>query len=288
MGRCGFSLPIGFNFTLYGHQNDTLLFSQSYVLTNTTMVTTLAAPMYEDLCDRAFDPSTDNEGDPGGISDISYTVTGTIGSRICIIQVSNAGFFGEIAANTGTLSEVNLQLWLYEGSNNIEFRFGTVNIQNPSDNLTNPNGFLCGLAENIDLNTAGCLSSNVLNGLHSSPTMVEISQSLSEVIAGAIQSGRVYKFTRFVIDPVGIAQQENKKQFVLFPNPASNTIYYNGEFETFTNGQIYFYALDGRLISTKKLLPATDISELSKGIYLVKVLSNANESLYSGKLVIVE
>ena len=119
----------------------TILFSYKEVricsfddLVNGNYLTT-GSPIFEDLCDRAFNPNTDNEGDPGGISPISYTTTGIAGSRICKIQVSNAGFYGENNQNGTSVSFINYQLWLYETTNDIEFRYGSVSIQTPSLNF---------------------------------------------------------------------------------------------------------------------------------------------------------
>ena len=187
---------------------------------------------FEDLCDRAFLPMSSNEGDPGGISDISYSLTGTTGSRICMIQVNNAGFFGEIYANDTSKSFINFQLWLYEGTNDIEIHFGNVNIQNPNVNLANSMGFRCGLGEQVNLNSAANLSANVLSGISSSPLMVGLTSTLNEVVTGTIQSGRVYKFARVNPNATGIASSGIMQQFSLFPNPTSKMLYCKEASET--------------------------------------------------------
>ena len=288
-----YSVPMGFDFKLYNSHATTINFLEgTHATFNNANVTTitLMSPMFEDLCDRAF-TANDNEGDPGGISDISYTVTGTIGSRICVIQVKDAGFFGEINANSSSVSFVNFQLWLYEGTNDIEFRYGNVDIQNLGDNLSNPSGFLCGLAEQINLNTVANVSSNVLNGPSANPTMTSISTALNEVVTGTVQSGRVYKFSRATPPPtntVSISQYAVESQFNLYPNPASKTLYYKGNTSELKNAEINFYSFDGRLVLSKKVEQETDISEMVRGVYFVNIQSVNGELLYSGKLAVVD
>ncbi|WP_317899211.1 T9SS type A sorting domain-containing protein [Aurantibacillus circumpalustris] len=286
-----FPITMGFNFKLYGASGNIINFAEGSFATfdNPTLsVLTLATPMFEDLCDRAFLPATSNEGDSGGISDISYSVTGTVGNKICMIQVKDAGFYEEIAAYDTSESYVNFQLWLYEGTNDIEIRFGDVNIQNPQDNLLNPAGFHCGLAEQVDLNTAVNVSANVLNGPASNPAMVGLGTTLAEVVTGTVQSGRVYKFSRVNPNLVGISNVNFSEQMSFFPNPASTKLYCNTPADLMKEVEIYFYSLDGKLVSEKKLESEIDISEIGKGVYLLKTKSKNGDFHYSGKLVVIK
>ena len=54
------------------------------------------------------------------------------------------------------------------------------------------------------------------------------------------------------------------------------------------DAEIYLYSLDGRLVATKKLQSETDVSDISKGVYLLKAELKTGESIYSGKLVITD
>lgn len=67
-----------------------------------------------DLIDRGANLST------AAMSPISYLTTGTAPNRICKIEYRNCGFSSDI---TG-LDSTNFQIWLYEGSNIIEYRYG--------------------------------------------------------------------------------------------------------------------------------------------------------------------
>ncbi|MCC6369839.1 MAG: T9SS type A sorting domain-containing protein [Bacteroidia bacterium] len=284
-----FDVPIGFNFKIYNDQNDTIVFSGGSFGTfddpANDPVITLAAPMFEDLCDKAFDPNVDSEGDPGGTSAISYTTTGTVGSRTCVIQVKNAGFFGENDVNGTSTSVVNFQLWLYETTNDIEFRFGTTNILNPSDNLENPNGFLSGLAEDLDANSGLCTNSDVLYGPHNNP-IKGLLNGVSNVITGQIQSGRVYRFAR-VNNFVGIDATVQLPEFSIYPNPARNTLFINGN-QLSEAASVEFFDVTGKRVCSLPLKNQIDISAFKAGIYFMKICNAEKAVVFSNKLIIAD
>jgi hypothetical protein len=222
-----YSMPIGFNFSLYGQTSNTLSLFEARLLSTgdvtTDPILNIIAPMFEDLCDRAYDPNVDNEGDPGGISNISYTTTGTPGNRICKIQVSNAGFYEE-NSNGPSVSNVNFQTWLYETSNIVEIRYGLVSIQNAATNLYNGAlGFVVGLADSLDANNFTSPRSNMLDGGSSSPTVVPWSSTLNTAVTPTITNGRVYRFT-MLNSTTGLNENIFDKAITIFPNPAKNAI----------------------------------------------------------------
>ncbi len=283
------SIPIGFNFKLYNMQNDTISFiGGSYASFNDILndpLLTAAAPMFEDLCDKAFDPNVNVEGDPGGVSNISYTTTGTVGSRICKIEVNNAGFYGE-NLNGPSASTVNYQLWLYETSNVIEFRFGACTLLNPGDNFFNAGGFISGLVDDLDFNTAIATNSNLLNGPHTTPTMVALTTNVTEYITGTPQSGRVYRFTNNTITSVKNISMASNLQ--LYPNPAKDKLYINNISSELNNATIEFYDVAGKQIHVENLSNEINISSLNKGIYLVKIKTEAGQSIFLNKIVVTE
>jgi hypothetical protein len=284
-----YNIPIGFTFTLYAQSSNTINIGWGGQLftfddpDNGPFVTFLAG-MFEDLCDRAYDPNVDIEGDPGGLSPISYTTVGSVGSRICKIQIANAGFYGENDLYATSTSFVNFQIWLYETSNRIEFRYGSIDIQNPSDNVFNSvTGFVTGLAESVDVNTANAISSNMLDGPYANPNVVQWSSSIDTYVAGAVDDGRVYRFDRSVsaslsnIDP-------NEKELNIFPNPASSFITLsNAELK---NARIEIYDLCGKQIKIDHNVTnnTVDVSSLSNGTYFIHIANKEKVSVR--KLVI--
>jgi hypothetical protein len=276
-----YGIPLGFNFTLYAQSGSNFIIGlggQLFSFNNpdTDPYITLAAPMFEDLCDRAYDPNADSEGDPGGISHISYTTVGSPGSQICKIQVANAGFFGENDAFATSTSYVNFQIWLYETSNRIEFHYGNVNIQNPVDNLINgANGFVSGLADSVDVNTGNATSSNMLDGPYASPNVFPWNANLTTYIAGAIDSGRVYRFDRVIATSLKINDLETGIQ--IYPNPASDKLILKGV--DLKNAQITIYDVNGKINSGYAIgNNSVDVSGLKNGIYFLQIKSKDNTS----------
>ncbi len=70
------------------------------------------------------------------MSPISYVTTGTAPNRICKIEFRNCGFFSDA---TG-LDSTNFQIWLYEGSNIIEYRYGPQYVNDMTLSFDGENG----------------------------------------------------------------------------------------------------------------------------------------------------
>lgn len=83
-----------------------------------------------DLVDRGTNTSQQ------AMSPISYLTTGTAPNRICKIEYRNAGFFSD----TLGLDSTNFQIWLYEGSNIIEYRYGPQSVADIGTSFDGENG----------------------------------------------------------------------------------------------------------------------------------------------------
>ena len=121
-------IPVAFPFELNGHDITQLQFYGSGAklrsATADTAISALLFPFETDLIDRGAFGNV-------SLSPISYKVVGDPGDRIEKIEWKNAGSYYEMV-DDGTLNMyINFQLWLYEGSNTIEFRFGDSDIDDP-------------------------------------------------------------------------------------------------------------------------------------------------------------
>ncbi len=285
-----YSLTIGFNAKLYSQQGTTLSLSEARTVGFDDFfndpIVSFMAPMFEDLCDRSYDPNVDSEGDPGGTSTISYTTTGIPGSRICKIQVSNAGFYGENDANGVSVSFVNFQTWIYETSGDIEFRYGSVSIQNQTLNLNNgTSGIICGLIDSLDTNNGNAPRANMLGGTNSnSPSLVLWNPNTPPSVNATIASGRVYRFARNN-STVGLNEIAANKTFLnLFPNPTKDKVKIDSPL---ANAQISITNILG--IEVKRInhtgISEINVSDLPTGIYTVALISNS-KTVQTQKLVI--
>jgi len=71
----------------------------------------------------------------------------------------------------------------------------------------------------------------------------------------------------------------------IYPNPANNILYVEGVFD---NSNLQIYNLLGSLIISKQItqnITTMDISQLSKGIYIVKIFSNNYSTYYQQKII---
>ncbi len=124
----GYIVPIGFTLQLNGNPINVLAFYGVGGLlagpTSDPDIVAILAPFEMDLVDR---------GELAGIqseSPLSYKLEGAPGSRILKVEWKNAGSYEELIGNSQNMY-INFQLWLYEGSNRIEFRFGENFIPDP-------------------------------------------------------------------------------------------------------------------------------------------------------------
>ena len=125
-----FEFPIGFPFEMLEEPVDELQFNGSGsgmgAPTQTPYVFANIAPFEADLMDRGG-----YEDDDISISPISYVIEGAPGNRIFKLEFKNAGSYFEYQTYNTNDMFINFQMWLYEGSNTIQFRFGPSSIDDP-------------------------------------------------------------------------------------------------------------------------------------------------------------
>jgi hypothetical protein len=277
------TISLGFPFKLYNKTASTFNGGSYVTDDNAAPLLTAASPFFEDLCDRSY-TSSSNEGDPGGVSPITYTVSGTVGNRIARIQISNAGFYGEIGTATLNPSFTNFQIWLYETSNIIEFRFGPTSISNLASNFTlGSQGFICGLFEDCDF-TNSPNNSNMLNGSVGSPTQTgfdlsNIPSTIPSITGQNNLNGRVYRFTYNGLS-TRIAFNELNEVFTVYPNPVKEYITIKSNNANNIN-QVSVCDLNGKVILSEKA-ETINLTNLVAGIYLLKI--ETNNGIYFKKL----
>jgi hypothetical protein len=179
-------VPIGFTFELNGNTVTALQFFGSGSLlaaeTNDPDILTAVFPFEMDLIDRGANNGT-------SVSPLSYKVEGSAGSRICKIEWKNAGSFEELNEANSLDMFINFQLWLYEGSNSIEFHFGSNNINDP-DLFYGGFGSYLGLTD-LDQNTDELFNPHFFAGSIDMPFLI----AEAEPIEGTPSSGTVYRLS---------------------------------------------------------------------------------------------
>ena len=123
-----FAIPLGFSFHLFNDTTDTIHISSElgYGAFITTDSFTSSSNSATGIIAHGSDLQDFDTSENSSFSPISYSLSGVSPSRIFKLEWKNAGFYNAIDDSTYT-DTLNLQLWLYEGSDIIEMRFGNGN-----------------------------------------------------------------------------------------------------------------------------------------------------------------
>lgn len=265
-----FTIPIGFNFKVRDFN-----FSTIYIVEwsgggelsnkiNETGILPIISPIGQDIIDFGFDIGTSK-------SNISYKTEGISGSQILKIEWNNVGFYDD----TTNSDFMNLQLWLYEGSNIIEYRYGINEINNPLESFEGLTGPLVSLITALNTNSGELIDNAfLLEGNPSSPDLVTITPGEfydGTFLDGAIPAGTVYRLIPQILSTESFA----KIEFQIYPNPATDNLYIK------TISEISNYSIFNSLgqktvsaINNNKI----DVSNLSSGVYIIKVETSQGSS----------
>lgn len=234
-----------------------------------------------DFIDRAYPDSS--------VSPISYKLTGAAGSYILKIEWKNAGFYGEQSGLGTTDDFVNIQLWLYEGTNNIEIHIGAVSVQNPvySYEVNGGGGAVVGLS-NTMLNEFIYLTDSANN-----PIPVDTS-GFNYLIETPLQE-TIYRFSKNV-SGIYLGSALNNK-LIIYPNPTPDVLNVsfgnpstNREILEFKSTHMIIMDLAGRIVYEREIaglngLPnlVFDLSEFKSGVYFIQL--KTDKVIYYGKMI---
>ena len=268
-------IPIGFNFDLYDITIDSLYFGIGLGGLVSSKIDTnyeaeyLINPFETDLIDR---------GDISGTSQspISYKVEGLPGNRILKVEWKNAGFYDE-DDSLGTLNDyINFQLWIYEGTHDIEMHFGSNMITNPTINYFGETGASIGLLDN-DLNNAYLLSD-----IPSNPILVDTLSFLN----GTPSDGTIYKFSK---NTVGIEANNSTIYAVkVYPNPLQTEAIFQTQ-KILKDAILTIYNSNGQVVKQIANISGKEVTihraNLLSGLYFIRLTEN-NKVIASDKLII--
>jgi hypothetical protein len=256
-----FVIPIGFPFQFGGASNTNVEIDANGVLL--FMGPTTAAAIV------GFDADFVDRGTTTSVSPISYQLSGTAGSRIFKVQWKNVGFFDGVPADFA-----NLQIWMYEGSNKIEVRFGTSALASPSTIFSPATGPASGLATSIDfLNQS--LSGIFLQGNPAAATATTVTSTSSfPSLSATPANGTLYVYT---VSALGLSKRENQVQISVYPNPVADVLQIEGLAANAGNVTIKIYDALGKVVLTEEKAAAAvipvNVKDLTKGSYLMEITS---------------
>lgn len=249
-----FSITLPYDINVNGLTFNSILVSDSFIFNNTTSnINQIVSPYGTDFIDR---------GDISGNSQspLSYIIEGAVGNRITKIEFKNCGSY-----NDDSLSMfVNFQIWLYESSNIIEFRYGTSSV---TDSLIFYNGQTGGPIgiTSLDYLTGDLSNTHLLVGNESNPTIS--TSNMMVFINGTPAPNTVYRFTPTVLS----ANVFEKSTVSINPNPVKDVLNFNSK-EQFEIQSVEIYNMLGQVVMVvPNTTTSIDVSSLTKGNYFVKV-----------------
>jgi hypothetical protein len=207
-----------------------------------------------------------------GNSPISYEIAGSAGSRIAKIEWRNAGFYN----NPGYADSVNFQAWIYEGSGDVEFRYGSSQVS--PDSYGGSGGPTVGIAP-LDLVNYGLLDGYYLTG-DSTAAALETSYAM---LTGTPTDGTVFRFANNLT--LGVNEIASSPVAV-FPNPATEAVTIG--FEAQGSTVVAIADLTGHIMMAEQVTAdgtvslKMDVSALASGMYLVTI----NGSTTSARVIV--
>lgn len=272
-------VPIGFEFDLFGQSINELSFDFGLggivgALDNGENFISLLIPYGSDIADRGLLTGKSK-------SEIRYQTEGAPGSRIFKLEWDNAGFYYEMDENETNDDFVNFQLWLYEGSNIIEVRFGESSIADPDLVHEFAGSPLVGLVDTIVGGGSDVASLFYLNGDPQSPSVDFVGELeelffLSSVLDGSPADGQIYRFAPNVSSLFGPSLVASDVQ--AWPTVAADrvTLYWPG-WET-VQGLVQARIIDaqgrtfGTPVAITESMTEISVTHLPAGAYWIQLM----------------
>ncbi len=270
-----FSLPLGFSFDFLETTSDSIFNpgTEGGIVTFKRLESYYEPASFlsfygNDLIDRGAEV-----GQP--LSPITYVTEGVEGSQIFKLQYKNTGFFSDnLDSMDIAISSINFQLWLYEGSNDIEIRFGPSHLSAVIDSAEIGPFIL--FADSI----SGFTFRNLwyLNGDATDPMIQHIQTEMEfDTISSTINQhpadGTVY---RFGTSPnVAVRDLQHEESFRVYPNLVSDITRLEVSNAEWLGDEATIQLIDGQgrvvLRFQQELEPnqKLDLSPLPPGVYFL-------------------
>lgn len=239
---------------------------------------------WADLCDLAYN---NPDSTVPAQSSISYQTTGNAGSRIFKVEYKNCGFYND----TSALDAVNFQIWLYEGSNVIEYHYGKQDIQDIELDF-DATGPHIGLEYKSTLTISGNMitaysvdSNSVVSGTNTSfsnafnSTPINFFTGLpnSYFMQAVPDSGQVFRYTPLF--QTGLAHTDLFRNTIVYPTKFDQTIYIKSDLKKYV-GELL--DLNGNRITRFEgnENSSINIPNLTSGNYLLRLTSDQSTELF--------
>lgn len=249
-----FLVPLSHPFFINGVMVTSLTISDGMVFSNASSNDyQFLNPLGTDLIDQGTNTTTSQ-------SPLSYKVDGTVGNRITKIEFKNIGS----PYDTNFTMFINFQIWLYEITNIIEYRYGPSSITDSALFYSGQTGALIGI---YSFNSDTFFPSNIflLSGNVNSPL---VSNDLPTYVTGTPAPNTVYRFTP--TSTLSTNTFENSWA-TLYPNPVKEVLNFSTKENIETKSVEVFNMLGQLVLALPNPTNSINVSTLTKGNYLIKI-----------------
>ena len=195
-------------------------------------------------------------------SQLSYLIDGEPGSYIIKAEWKNHTL---VSGETGNF--FNFQIWVYQETGIIEFRYGPRSDNNASG-YTEDTGPFIGILYAPD-NFFSYYEKLWLSGEIDDYQIEEDPSSNFERMSGIPSEGTIYRFTPTFLTSLVYPDKEEVHEFAIVPNPATESILIQGAPEPILRVDIL--DLRGKVVGQYFNSNQIDIAKLDSGIYMIRI-----------------
>ena len=206
------------------------------------------------------------------ISTITYKTTGDAPNRVFHLQYDNCGFYSEVVGSGTAGDQINLQMRMYEGSNDIEIHFGPNSIKNPDlahDGMGGTSILMVdSLTTNITFDTLW-----LLQGDGQAPEVNPFNDDEvddlgpGDFLTSDPSNGTLYRFSSSFVN---VEEEVARAGLYVYPNPSRDVVWVQSPAQG--NQPFVLRNMSGAVVLDGTLRPGqnhVDLGGLPAGLYLL-------------------
>lgn len=283
------TILLGFNFKFMGDSTNTLFFDSNDWNTGTDIQFNTSAntsnPFH--IISWIYDLEDRYNNDITKSSTVGYKTDVVNAKNVTKIEWNNVGFFDD----TFHVDTANVQLWIYEENNALEFRIGNSSRANITSLIQDPNtygfkGPVFAFVKNLTIGLAGPSADNIYYPSNiNTPTMDStdiMSMSTNPSIIGIDSFPNANTLMRWAPAVAnGVNSVSLNENISVYPTLFAST--FSIDFKAKNNYQLSVFDINGRFLFTQKLAKSSekiDMSNYASGNYILMLNNDSEKIVY--------